>query len=240
MHPAFVHFFVDGAFGQHDFQRRYPTIDLKSFVITRARIIATLSRGMRLSLMLIPAFCCPAETPAQQPAWRLDLSNYPKQQIETRAFTNPLPQNTGVAFLDDRTLVAYFIGRASPPSLSVGGERSQFFFRAVFLDSSGGTERSKQDWPADLLSSSFLPAREGSFIVRFGSTLRLYSRDFKSIAEITLPEKEKHEIQRLAISPSGRVLWFIRHGTRLNHSVRSSDMTLGRLRRYQSPKKMTF
>lgn len=103
----------------------------------------------------------------------------------------------GMAFSSANTLVIYHVDKdqASPhlERRTTSGGGGMFTLRALFLDARNGGEVHELGWTTSASDySQVFATHDGRFIVRTGSTLRVYSPGFQEIASKTLPTDPKN------------------------------------------------
>jgi hypothetical protein len=114
-----------------------------------------------------------------------------------------------MAFLDPNVVVVYFVVHDDPPGSAQPREMllsDPFRLVAVFLNKENGSLIKKLDWPLPshpqvVSPSFFFPGTKGRFLVALGSTLNLYSADFRLLAHFDA----RSEMSPIA-SPSGESL----------------------------------
>ena len=170
----------------------------------------------RLFLIALFLFALRAQTQSPKPRCEIDLSKYgyqgrPPAGLE---YLPPASQpdaswayQQGVAFTAPNILVAYFVARdvgsGAPENRREASVSDSFRLIAVFLNAANGELIKKLDWPLpaapdSVAPSFFFPATKGRFLVGLGSTLILYSFDFKILAQVNTPS----DLSPIA-SPSG-------------------------------------
>src|SRR5271155_4096065 len=136
-----------------------------------------------------------------KPLWEIDLTKFgyqgrPPAALQHLTNVSLMPfgswiDQQGVAFTDPNVIVVYFVVHEDPPGAANGREPSPsdpFRLLAIFLNASNGEFIRKLDWPIPagpngVSPSFFFPATKGRFIVGVGSSLKLYSPDFKLLTQ---------------------------------------------------------
>jgi len=148
-----------------------------------------------LALFFLPL---PMHTQAPKPLWEIDLTKFDYQGRPPAALANLPPSvgpmagwanQQGVVFTGPNVVVVYFVVHDEPSGTTEKRESAlsdPFRLIAVFLNANNGELIRKLDWPLPANSqavapSFFFPAGNGQFVVGLGSTLDLYSADFKSL-----------------------------------------------------------
>jgi hypothetical protein len=159
------------------------------------------------------------------PFWTFDLSASGYQGAETtrdKAFSVS-SSNEGLAFIDNATVVAYFVSKAEIPELSNRKDAklgSPFRLRAVFGDIPNRKIKSTNDWPTRAFPSWLMPTADGKLIIRTGNSLQLYSSELVLVRERSLEASgQRLETWHVKSSPSGRVLWLDHEDGRSNIEV---------------------
>jgi hypothetical protein len=165
-----------------------------------------------LLTLAVSAFQLPSQAP--QPLWEADLSHFgyqgrPPASVARASQDNPgefeWTNQQGVAFAGPNVVVAYFVIRDAPPVSEPQEPKISDPFRlvAVFLNAKNGEPIKQLDWllppdPNQVSQSFFYPAAQGRFIVILGSTVNLYSPDFKLLASF-----DSHGEMTPTVSPPG-------------------------------------
>jgi hypothetical protein len=159
---------------------------------------------IRRRFILLACFFFPLlmQAQASKPLWEIDLAKFGYQgrppaalQFLTNVSLMPFGSwidQQGVTFTDPKVVVIYFVVHDDPPGALIGREPSPsdpFRLVAIFLNAGNGEFIKKLDWPIPTGSngvspSFFFPASNGRFMVGLGSSLQLYSPDFKLLAHM--------------------------------------------------------
>jgi hypothetical protein len=146
-----------------------------------------------LALFFIPLLMQP-QTP--KPLWETDLSKFDYQGRPPAALAHLPPSvgpmagwayQQGVVFTGPNVVVVYFVVHDEPSGTTEQREPTlsdTLRLIAVFLNANNGELIRRLDWPLPakpqaVAPSFFFPAANGQFVVGLGSTLDLYSSDFK-------------------------------------------------------------
>jgi hypothetical protein len=148
------------------------------------------------------------------PLWTLELkgSGYPPAESWRDTHLSLKSSSEGIAFIDDGTVVAYFVTKADVTELSNRNDPklgSPFRLRAVLGDISGRKIGSTRDWPTREFQSWLVPIADGKIIVRAGNSLQLYSSEFTMLKEKPLQGDGSWYTEA---SPSGRTIWLDNEG----------------------------
>jgi hypothetical protein len=145
--------------------------------------------------------------------WSFDLADagYPSAKSWRDTHFTLKSSSEGVSFIDNRTVVAYFVTKDDITEFSNRKDVKQgspFRLRAVFGDLSGRKVTSTKDWPTREFQSWLMPTSDGKFVVRAAESLQLYSPDFSLVKEYPLEATgRRFESWHVEASPSGKVLW---------------------------------
>ncbi len=153
---------------------------------------------IRNRVVLLASFFLPllmqSQTP--KPLWKIDLSKFDYQGRPPATLAHLPPSlgpmvdwayQQGVVFTGPNVVVVYFVVHDEPPGTKEPREPAlsdPFRLIAVFLNANNGEFIRKLDWPLPanpqaVAPSFFFSAANGRFVVGLGSTLDLYSSDFK-------------------------------------------------------------
>jgi hypothetical protein len=145
--------------------------------------------------------------------WTFDLTDagYPSAKSWRDTHLTLKSSSEGVSFIDNRTVVAYFVTKDDITEFSNRRDVKQgspFRLRAVFGDLSGRKVTSTKDWPTREFQSWVMPTSDGKFVVRAAESLQLYSPDFLLVKEYSLAATgRRFESWHVEASPSGKILW---------------------------------
>jgi hypothetical protein len=143
---------------------------------------------MKVQLILLLAFCCPALGQVSRPQlrWTVNLpESHGLQSFERPGFPQWLRQQ-GVVFITPDRLAVYQVNkRVSPTPLGrrdVNGGAGNFFLDLKILDAHNGHAIKSLRFPTNASFSQVVPGRNGNFIVRTGDIIYLVSPDSKILA----------------------------------------------------------
>lgn len=141
-----------------------------------------------------------AKHPAPEPIGQVDLATYGFQGRPPVKFSNADTWGTatydqGVVFIDSKVLAAYFVVHEDPPGVTATGRTplpsDTYRFVVLFFNSDTHELIKKLAWvmPSSVQyvsAADLFPAINGSFLVRIGDTLWLYSSSFQVITHRTV------------------------------------------------------
>jgi hypothetical protein len=152
----------------------------------------------RNPVVLMALFSLPLlmQPQTSKPLWEVDLSKFDYQGRPPAALAHLPPSvgpmagwanQQGVVFTGPKVVAVYFVVHDEPPGTTEPREPTlsdPFRLTALFLNASNGELIKKLDWPLPanpqaVAPSFFFSATNGQFVVGLGSTLDLYSSDFK-------------------------------------------------------------
>src|SRR5262249_36714118 len=145
---------------------------------------------------------------SESPRWEFSLEKAGLQSFDRQATAVWMNQQ-GVLFLTPEWILVYQVNRtaaqaALAPRGATGGA-GNFFLSLKVLSAKDGRVIKSMNLPTSGALSRVLATRGGSFLVRTGSMLYLYSPAFQQVAARELPmEKEtSNENWQVRVSPSG-------------------------------------
>lgn len=179
--------------------------------------LQTLRRGLPaagvllfITLFRIGAFCRVGSGPATtsvSPLWTSQVIHQPVHDHGLALSLYYAKEWAGIAFLDDSSLLVYEIehdaGRPAlhPRTSFVGSSR----LSAYVLDTASGKVSHTREWATRPRQTSVHIA-SGGILVRSGDVLRMYSKKFVLLRQLTIPFTAEHPWWRLDVSASGRTV----------------------------------
>lgn len=142
-----------------------------------------------------------------EPLATIDLRAYGYTiQAPNSQYLQFLHDASGLEFVNDHTLLAYFLEINASPVLERRGENKRFQLHLILLDSDTGKQQASTVVPASLTVTQVFVSAGGHVIVNTGNALRSFSSSLQPIAENVLQGGE----WLATMSPTGRTL-FLAH-----------------------------
>jgi len=149
------------------------------------------------------------------PQWSMDLNLYGYRSFEEQDLRLWTRQQ-GVRFLTNEALVVYQVQRSENQTelkkRNPSGGGGSFRLKLSIFDVHSGKALKQMDIPASSEAASVIPTHDGSFIVRTGESVALYSADFRPLKSIQLPMRHSsgQEWWDVDVAPSGKTI-FLAH-----------------------------
>lgn len=126
--------------------------------------------------------------------------------------------STGVAFLNDRQVIVY----AHEPSGQLSSRRSHeiisaFRQRLRILDAQSGETTLIKDFNVGPHGSA-LQVTTGGVLINTGETVKLYTTDFATVQNVTIPPVDKSDMVFTSVSPTGKTIMLNHFNPKLNVS----------------------
>jgi hypothetical protein len=160
-------------------------------------------------LALLLVLCVPLGAASNPQSWKLPLQNQGFQDFDRNSDAFWMNQQ-GILFLPPDRVVVYQVKRSPAPAKlgprDLSGGTGNFTLSIKALSVEDGRFIKSLELPTSGTVSSVMATRGGGFLVRAGSALYLYSKDFTSVASRVLrTERQQDDAERwqVKVTPSG-------------------------------------
>src|SRR5581483_6864408 len=144
-----------------------------------------------------------------EPSWRINLKDKFDFESFDRAISFRWTMHQDVVFLSPDKVLVYQVNRTRVPvklgPRDASGGGGNFILYMKILSTLDGHEIKALRLTTNADSTKVMATRDGTFLVRTGDILYLYSADFERIASTPLPLQQKvaEEGWQIDVSPSG-------------------------------------
>jgi hypothetical protein len=153
--------------------------------------------------------CAPLGGASNPSRWKMNLEKSQGLQRFNREVSALWMTQQGVLFLTPEQVLVYQVNRAAqPPTLAprdASGGAGHFLLNIKLLSTQDGHLIKALDLPTNGALSSVTATGTGGFVARTGTTLSLYSADFRLMASRELPVEREGPFDdwQFGVSPSG-------------------------------------
>jgi hypothetical protein len=166
--------------------------------------------GLGIALLICHLQLTAKENSRTQLLWSFDLRGVGyRTDVPNPQYLALVHRSSGVLFVDESKVLAYFVDVNSTQQLQSRGESNRFQLHLVLVDAENSRVLATESVPTALTLSQVFVASNGRILVLAANVLRSYTSSLQLLSQEALPTFDRDESWIAAVSPADKTLLLI-------------------------------